>query len=565
MNDAASDRLARRLARERSARQQAEAIAETRLRESYDQQRELDLLATIATLSNESADVRTTYETVLPLLVAHGAWMTGHVLLPTADDPQAIGSSGIWFHANPAAGDIVRAATTGRRFGSGEGLPGLAFRHGATWEPDFATSTTFLRRDELPVGSGCAFPIMAGSDVVAVFEFISLAPRAPDPRFLRICDLIGTSLGRVAERSRSAAAQTAARNALETAVAERTRDLVEARRAVTATAGARQAFHAALSHDLGTPLHALSAALAEARITQGADRDRLLTVAAAASEALKERAARLLRNADSDQQEVAPRIVSLRRALEPTVAAYQRILGDTTRRVIVTADPQSDSEVFMDESALVHATEAMLAAALLADEHSDIEVMLSVTSTHTAVSAAVSGHDLTVPELARQAAEAADGEVCVHPDADSGRTTMTLTLPCVLPELARTGVSRRVLLADDTSVMRQLCSAMVSSLGYQVDVVSDGGEAMAAMAARDYGLVLMDLSMPHIDGVTATRLIRSGRSGPVAAATPVVALTAHTSTGHLLRSRLAGMDDVLTKPFTKQQLADVLERFVPAS
>ena len=165
MNGESDDRLLRRFERERSARLQAEAIAESQLRESYERQRDLDVVARVATLANESTDVRETFQSVLPLLIERGGWMTGHVMTPTADDPSAVASAGIWSHRNAAFGETVQAATAGRRFRLGEGLPGMAARDGPTWVPDFATSTTFLRRDELPAGSACAFPVMVSLDV----------------------------------------------------------------------------------------------------------------------------------------------------------------------------------------------------------------------------------------------------------------------------------------------------------------------------------------------------------------------------------------------------------------
>ncbi len=562
MSEAHDDRLLRRFERERSARLQAEAIAESQLRESYEQQRDLDVVARVATLANESTDVRDTFQAVLPLLVERGGWMTGHVLTPTTDDPTAVASAGIWSHTNPTFGEKVQAASAGRRFRSGEGLAGTAYREGPTWEPDFAGSTTFLLRDELPMGSACAFPVMVASDVVAVFEFLTPVPRPADERFLALCRLIGAGLGRAVERSRSAAAEAAARQALENAVEERTRDLVDARQSAQATARARQNFHAALSHELGTPLHALTSALDAAQSTDGDELAALLAVAQRSAGELQDRSAQLLRNADSGLGDEPPRIVSLAKALEPSFDAYRRILGDAPRRLDVAVDATAETPVLLDEGAMVRGTEAVLTTAMLAADEGDIEVVLSTSATHATVRTLFTGGGVGVPELAQLAAESADGETTS--DTAGDHTTISLSLPCVLPDTFRTGTTDRVLLVDDTAVMRRLCSAMVESLGPTVDVVNNGAEAIAAMSEQDYGLVLMDLSMPVLDGLAATRLIRSGRSGPVAATTPVVALTAHTSSTHLLRSRLAGMDDLLSKPFSKDQLARVLERFLPA-
>ena len=563
MTVSGGDRMTRRLAREHAARVQAEEIAESRLRESFARQQELDLVARVATLANASTDLRATYRDVLPMVVEHGNWTSGHVLLPAADDPTVLRSWGLWFHTNPVMGARLEAASRDREFALGEGLPGMAFRDGPTWEPDFSSSATFVRRDALAAGSACAFPVVVKSDVVAVFECLSLIPRPIDERFLDVCGLVGTALGRAAERDVAASLDQAARQTLENAVTERTRELVEARRSIQASARARQAFHAALSHELGTPLHALRAALAGAHDASDDDLQRLLVIAEEAADELQDRAAKLVHNAEPELTDEPPQVVEPSQILEPTVKAYRRILGDTPRNLSVTIDESADQAVFLDESALIRGVEAVLAAALLASDSGDIDISVRMSPTDILVETGFPGTEIEVPELARQSAENADGQITSA--GSEGRTTITLSIPGVLPAAQRQGAVDRVLLADDTAIMRQLGSAMVTSLGHPVDVVSNGAEAVAALADTDYGLVLMDLSMPELDGWEATRHIRAGKVGPGAAATPVVALTAHTSAKHLLRSRLAGMDDVLTKSFTKQQLAGILDRFLPPS
>ena len=110
-----------------------------------------------------------------------------------------------------------------------------------------------------------------------------------------------------------------------------------------------------------------------------------------------------------------------------------------------------------------------------------------------------------------------------------------------------------ILLADDSAMNRKLVVQVLASLGPEIDTVEDGAAAVAAVARRDYALVLMDMEMPVMDGLEAARRIRA-LDGP-AAGVPIVALTANAFPEQLDLCRQAGMDDHLTKPFKPDDLA----------
>ncbi len=101
---------------------------------------------------------------------------------------------------------------------------------------------------------------------------------------------------------------------------------------------------------------------------------------------------------------------------------------------------------------------------------------------------------------------------------------------------------------------------MLRKLGYQVEVVGNGAEALEALKRRRYALVLMDVQMPVMDGYEAVRRLRAPGSGVLDPQIPVVALTAHAMAGDRERCLVAGMDDYLTKPIDVAQLAAVLAR-----
>jgi signal transduction histidine kinase/CheY-like chemotaxis protein/ligand-binding sensor domain-containing protein len=117
----------------------------------------------------------------------------------------------------------------------------------------------------------------------------------------------------------------------------------------------------------------------------------------------------------------------------------------------------------------------------------------------------------------------------------------------------------RVLVAEDNAVNQRVARRFLERLGCEVDVVDDGVLAVEALERRTYDLVLMDMQMPNMDGLEATRRIRARH---VAHRVPIVALTADAMVGTLDRCLAAGMDDYLTKPLESKRLEQVLDRFV---
>ncbi len=118
---------------------------------------------------------------------------------------------------------------------------------------------------------------------------------------------------------------------------------------------------------------------------------------------------------------------------------------------------------------------------------------------------------------------------------------------------------RRVLLVEDNPANRRVTLDMLEMLGVQADCAEDGRLALEALAESAYDLVLMDCSMPVMDGYTAARLLREREAG--GPRTPVVALTAHAQPEDRERCREAGMDDYLSKPVTLERLAAALARW----
>jgi CheY-like chemotaxis protein len=117
-----------------------------------------------------------------------------------------------------------------------------------------------------------------------------------------------------------------------------------------------------------------------------------------------------------------------------------------------------------------------------------------------------------------------------------------------------------VLLVEDNPVNQMFCEALLKQAGHNVDIAADGLEATRLAAERSYDLILMDCHMPVLDGFEATRRIHRADAKRGIERRPIVALTATAMAEDRQRCLDAGMDDVLTKPFTREDFARLLAR-----
>lgn len=117
----------------------------------------------------------------------------------------------------------------------------------------------------------------------------------------------------------------------------------------------------------------------------------------------------------------------------------------------------------------------------------------------------------------------------------------------------------KVLLVDDNRVSQKIGGRLLSSLGYTADIAANGRAALECCDRTPYDLILMDCQMPEMDGFEATRILRQHYDvQPI-----VIALTAHDADEERQNCFAAGMDDCLTKPITRDQLAAAINRWLP--
>lgn len=132
----------------------------------------------------------------------------------------------------------------------------------------------------------------------------------------------------------------------------------------------------------------------------------------------------------------------------------------------------------------------------------------------------------------------------------------TTAEPCLA---AASDTSRKILVVEDNLVNQKVVATILRKKGYTVRVANHGGEAMEALAQEDFGLVLMDVQMPVLDGLEATRLIRRDERWKNL---PIVAMTAHAMQGDRERCLHAGMDGYVSKPVHPAHLLATIDSFL---
>lgn len=169
--------------------------------------------------------------------------------------------------------------------------------------------------------------------------------------------------------------------------------------------------------------------------------------------------------------------------------------------------------------------------------------------------------------ISRELVELMGGQVEAESEAGAG-SKFSVLLPARISQPAASGKSDtqtlmqqlhgRVLLAEDSETNAAVVSSMLAKLGIQPEIVSDGAAAVQAVEGESYDIIIMDVGMPVLDGLEASRLIRA--SGD---ATPIIALTAHALPENREQTRAAGMNGFLTKPIRLKDLARELEKWLP--
>ena len=143
-----------------------------------------------------------------------------------------------------------------------------------------------------------------------------------------------------------------------------------------------------------------------------------------------------------------------------------------------------------------------------------------------------------------------------NPTLVAGRSSQGGDVPTPPGEL-------RILVVEDNPVNSLVATKFLAKLGHRAQVATNGRLALQFLADQDMDLVLMDVEMPEMNGLEATRRLRAGEAGPRNQNLPVIAMTAHALQETKDQAHAAGMTDFVTKPVDFQQLRELLQRFAP--
>lgn len=121
-------------------------------------------------------------------------------------------------------------------------------------------------------------------------------------------------------------------------------------------------------------------------------------------------------------------------------------------------------------------------------------------------------------------------------------------------------MAQRILVVEDTEDNRQIIRDLLSSVGYELVEAVDGAEGVAMAQSHHPDLILMDIQLPGLDGYEATRRIRAV---PELAGVPIIAVTSYALSGDEAKTRAAGCDGYVAKPFSPRQLLAKIREFLP--
>lgn len=583
-------RLERRAARDRQARLEAESIAEAQTAALYEQKRRLELVESITAVANLDNDPRVAFRHAIEQIAAFTDWPVAHVLSVSGRGAhRRIISDHLWVGRDfPGIEPFLEISET-YIFRGSVGLPGrICDRRRAIWIESLVADPNFPRAQiayDCGLRTGFAFPVIVGGEAVAVLEFFSTRPKAPDLDLLRALEQIGIQLGRVVERQRADTALKRQNRALKRLARE-----AEAQaRVAEAASRSKSQFLAVTSHEIRTPLNAVlgmaqalsqrALAPAELEMAQGIrdSGEMLLRLLNAVLDYSRIDAGALDAHAETfDINDLAHRAVRLWKPRGDEVGVTVRLDAEAfngpDRRLADAGKIEQTLVNLMSNGLKFSSPGTELIVRLFGPDDADrlrIDVIDGGPGVDEADHARIfEAFEQTVEGRRAGGAglglaicsgnvRALGGQIGADRD-DQGRSRFWFTFvappapaddvvrPVDVVEPQTLNRTLHILAAEDNPANRRVLELLLAPLDVRLVCVENGLQAVAAVQNQAFDLVLMDANMPVMGGIEAVRTIRG--LGGALARLPIQMLTANVFDDDVQAYLAAGVDGVLSKP-----------------